>query len=127
VGTSVKRTRVDRDKIRAAITNDMPNPSNGNATAKMLYRAFSGYVHGAYGQLIELHGDTPGHYEMHGTPRHSADAVDYAPNFIYQAIVAVAWLIDRSSRDDLTPAIKALQAEVAATCDVLPTKPASNI
>jgi hypothetical protein len=120
VGTSRDRNLVSRKKVRATVTNDMLDPSSGNAMSKMIYRMFSGYVHGVYGHVMELHSDSPGRYEMHGTPRHMADAVEYAPNFVYQAILAVRVLIDRSSRDDLMPTITALQAEVAATCDVLP-------
>jgi hypothetical protein len=63
-----------------------------------------------------------GLYHMRGAPRRLADAIGYAPNFIYQAILAIDFLIDRSSRDDLIPSIKALRKDVASTCDVLPEK-----
>jgi hypothetical protein len=33
----------------------MADPSTGNAIARMLYRMFSGYVHGAYVHVMELH------------------------------------------------------------------------
>lgn len=119
VGTSQERNRVGRPKVRAAITNDMTDPSTGNATSTLIYRVFSGYVHGAYGHVMELHG-ADGHYQMRGTPRHLTDAIEYTPNIIYQSLLAAAVLIDRSSRDDLAPSIKALRDEVASTCDVLP-------
>ncbi|HWS69804.1 MAG TPA: hypothetical protein VN325_44120 [Steroidobacteraceae bacterium] len=122
VGTSRERDRVGRPKIQAAITNDMDDPSTGNAISRMIYRIFSGYVHGAYVHIMELHSDSDGHYQMHGAPAHLADAIDYAPNFLYQAILAVEFLIDRSSRDDLLPSIKSLRIDVASTCDVLPKK-----
>jgi hypothetical protein len=69
---------------------------------------------------MELHGDSEGHYQMHGAPAHLADAIDYAPNFVYQAVLAIEFLIDRSSRDDLLPLIKSLRSDIASTCDVLP-------
>jgi hypothetical protein len=121
VGTSRERDRVGRPKIQATITNDMADPSTGNAISKFIYRVFSGYVHGAYVHIMETH-RSAGHYEMHGAPPHLADAIDYAPNFIYQTILAIESLIDRSSRDDLLPSIKALRNDVASTCDVLPEK-----
>jgi hypothetical protein len=123
VGTSRERDRVGRPKIQAAITNDMDDPSTSNAISRMLYRAFSGYVHGAYVHIMELHSDSDGRYHMHGAPAHLADAIDYAPNFIFQAILAIESLIDRSSRDDLLPSLRALHDDVASTCDVLPEKP----
>jgi hypothetical protein len=43
-----------------------------------------------------------------------ADAIEYAPNLVYQAILAARVLIDLSSRDDVMPAIIALQDDVAA-------------
>jgi hypothetical protein len=121
VGTSQDRDRVGRPKVRATITNDMADPSTGNATSTLLYRAFSGYVHGAYVHIMELH-DAAGRYHTQGAAAHLADAIDYAPNFIYQAILAIEFLIDRSSRNELLPPIKALRGEIASSCDVLPTK-----
>jgi hypothetical protein len=121
VGTSQERARVGRPKIQAAITNDMNDPSTGNAISRMIYRMFSGYVHGAYVHIMELH-SSEGHYQMHGEPAHLADAIDYAPNFVFQAILAVEFLIDRSSRDDLKPSIKALRDDIASKCDVLRKK-----
>ncbi len=120
IGTSRERDRVGRTKIQAAITNDMDDPSTGNAMSRMIYRTFSGYVHGAYVHIMELHSDSKGHYQMHGAPAHLADAIDYAPNFVYQATLAIEFLIDRSSRDDLLPLIKSLRTDIASTCDVLP-------
>jgi hypothetical protein len=40
VGTSRERDRVGRPKIQAAITNDMDDPSTGNAISRMIYRTF---------------------------------------------------------------------------------------
>jgi hypothetical protein len=89
-------------------------------TQRLIYRTFSGYVHGAYAHIMELH-NSGGHYHMGGAPGHLADAIDYAPNFVYQSILAIEFLIDRTSREDLLPAIKVLRAEVATNCDVLPS------
>jgi hypothetical protein len=122
VGTSQERDHVGRPKVQAAITNDMADPSTGNAIARMLYRMFSGYVHGAYVHIMELHQEA-GHYQMHGTPGHVSDATEYAPNFVYQAILAIESLVDRSSREDLLSSTRELRKDVASNCDVLPVKP----
>lgn len=121
IGSSNNRDRVPRAKIHAAITNDMSNPSTGNAILRMIYRMFSGYVHGAYVHIMELHDDS-GKYAMAGTPRHMADAIDYTPNFLYQAVLAVEMLVDRTSRKDLMPAIKSLRIDISERFDVLPQR-----
>jgi hypothetical protein len=128
IGTSQERDRVGRDKIRAAIHSapGMDDPSTAQKIGKALYRVFSGYVHGAYVHIMELHTeriDQPGHYQMHGTPgTRLTEAIDYVPNFVFQAVLAVEELVDRSSREDLLPEIQALRARVAAAFDVLPEK-----
>jgi hypothetical protein len=130
VGTSQERDRVGRDKIRAAIHSApaMDDPSTAQKIGKALYRVFSGYLHGAYVHIMELHSDRPGHYHMRGTPgTRLTEAIDYIPNFVFQAILAVEELVDRSSRDDLLPAIQGLKARVAASFDVLPESPHGRI
>lgn len=119
VGTSSERERLARQKVRTAITNDMDDPSNSNAIAKMTYRTFSGYVHGAYVHTIELH-NAFGHYRMHGSPEHLADAINYAPHFVFQAVLAIEFFINRSSRDDLTPQIQELRYDMMSKCEILP-------
>ena len=59
---------------------------------------------------------------VRGLQGFDVDAIDYAPNFVFQTILAVEFLIDRSSRDDLQPSIKALRDDIASKCDVLPKK-----
>jgi hypothetical protein len=121
VGTSQDRDRVPRPKIRGAIHREWDDPSTAQAISTALYRLFSGYVHGAYVHIMELHhADAPGHYHVRGSSAHLADAIEYFPNFIYQAILAVETLVDRSSRDDLLPLIQSLRHRVATEADVLP-------
>jgi hypothetical protein len=45
----------------------------------MLYRAYSGYVHGAYVHIMELHRESRPH-DMRGTAAHLAVAIGYSPN-----------------------------------------------
>jgi len=99
----------------------MDDPSTTQAIGKALYRLFSGYVHGAYVHIMELHGEK-GRYHFRGTPGHLTEAIDYFPNFVYQAVLAVELLVDRSSRGDLLPRIQSLRTQVATEFDVLPKK-----
>jgi hypothetical protein len=114
---------VSRDKIRAAIHGDpgIDDPSTAQRIGKALYRIFSGYVHGAYVHIMELARDVPGRYHFRGTPgSRLSDAIEYFPNFIFQATLAVETLADRSSRGDLVPRARALRAGLAAAYDLLP-------
>ena len=121
VATSQDRDRVPRDKVRAAVHRDSEDPSRMQEISRALYRVFSGYVHGAYDHIMELYSDASGRYDYRGTFAHVADAIDYFPNFLFQASLAFEDLVDRSSRDDLLPRIKALRKEIAAEFDVLPS------
>jgi hypothetical protein len=128
IGTSQDRDRVRRDKIRAAVHSgpETDDPSTTQAIGKAIYRLFSGYVHGAYVHIMELHSDTPGRYHFRGTPGHRlTEAIDYFPNFVYQAALAVELLVDRSSRDDLLPQIQSLRTRMATIFDVLPKEKTS--
>jgi hypothetical protein len=75
------------------------------------------------GHIMELHTDRPGHYHLRGTPGNRlTEAIDYFPNFVLLAVLAVEVLADRSSRSDLLPEIQSRKAHITATFDVLPEK-----
>jgi hypothetical protein len=121
VGTSQERDRVARQKVRAAIHQDIEDPSTAGDITKVLNRLFSGYIHGAYVHIMELHSETPGRYCLRGGQgHHLTEAIDYFPNFVFLAACAVEQLVDRTSRDDLLPRIRALRKEIGAAFDLLP-------
>lgn len=122
VGTSQVRDRIARQKVQAAINNDLVDPSSAQMTTMALYRMFSGYVHGAYVHIMELHSDTPGRYHLHGAPSRTQEAVESVANYAYRAMLAVESLVKVCARADLLPLITSLRTEVAATFDLLPDK-----
>jgi hypothetical protein len=125
VRTSQDRDRVSRKKIRAAVNSDagVDDPSTANAISQMFYRAFSGYVHGAYVHIMELHSDeTPGRYLMRGTPRKITEAAEFLPNHVFRAMLAVESLAKVSGRADLLPRINVLRKKFTTEFDLLPEK-----
>jgi len=122
IATSQERDRVPRQKIRAAIHQDIEDPSSAGELTKALNRVFSGYIHGAYVHIMELHSPhAPGRYVLRGGQgHHLTQAIDYFPNFIYHAALSVEQLVDRTGRDGLLPRIHALRKEIGARFDLLP-------
>jgi hypothetical protein len=126
VKTSQDRDRVGRKKIRAAVNSDagVDDPSTANAISQMFYRVLSGYVHGAYVHIMELHsGQRPGRYLMRGTPDKITEAVDFVPNYIYRAMLAVESFVKVAGRADLLPRIQLLRTKFATEFDLLREKP----
>lgn len=125
VKTSQERDRVSRQKIRAAVNSDdgIDDRSTAQAIARMFYRALSGYVHGAYVHIMELHSnDTPGRYLMCGTLGKITEAVEFIPNYAYRAMLAVECFVKVSGRADLLPRITLLRTKFSAEFDLLPVK-----
>ncbi len=121
IGTSQPRKRPDRQKIRAAIHQDIEDPSTAGQITKAINRIFSGYVHGAYVHVMELHSNTPGRYILHGGQgAHLTEAIDYFPQFIFSTALAVELLVECIPRTDLLPRIEALRKEIGMRFDLMP-------
>jgi hypothetical protein len=103
-----KPNMVPRKKIRAHTINTLGqgiNTSQALAAGESIGTAYSGYVHAASENIMDMYGGDPPHFYlrgMNGTPRISACARD-AENYIYRAlmttiVVAKAfgdrWLVD---------------------------------
>jgi hypothetical protein len=121
IGSSQERHRVRREKVRAAIHQDIEDPSTAGAITKALNRVFSGYIHGAYVHVMELHSNTPGRYSLRGGQgHHLTEAIDYFPQFVFSTALAVELLVSRTpDRDDLMPHIRALREEIGKRFDLL--------
>lgn len=69
------RHTVPSQKIHASIAKTMSssiNPSDGQAMTSVVQKTLSGYIHGAYPQIMEMYGGNPPHFHMRGmlgTPR----------------------------------------------------------
>ena len=69
------RHTVPSQKIHASIAKTMAasiNPSDGQAMTSVVQKTLSGYIHGAYPQIMEMYGGNPPRFHMLGmlgTPR----------------------------------------------------------
>lgn len=72
-----KRPMLSRQKIQAYIAESGAKASIGNRSlnqevTRTIFKAFSGFVHGASPQIMDMYGGNPGHFHVHGmlgTPR----------------------------------------------------------
>ena len=84
---------VPRKKIRAHTMNTLGqglNTSQALAAGESIGTAYSGYVHAASENIMDMYGGDPAHFHltgMLGTPRITAFARD-AENYIYRGLMA---------------------------------------
>jgi hypothetical protein len=99
-----KRPMVSRQKIQAYIAKiELPasNPSDNQEVARTITKAFSGFVHCASPQIMEMYGGNPPHfhvYGMLGTPRiqaHDKQIWYYFDRGIATFILAAGAFLDR--------------------------------
>jgi hypothetical protein len=85
------RHTVPSQKIHASIARTMSisiNPSDAQAMTSVVQKTLSGYIHGAYPQIMEMYGGNPPHFHMHGmlgTPRMvewTAQVISYTDKLI---------------------------------------------
>lgn len=88
-----KRATIPRKKIHAYIARTggaSLDPSTGAEVARTVHKAYSGYVHGASPQIMDMYGDDPPRFHMNGmldTPLHQ-DHRDDLWNYFYRGITA---------------------------------------
>lgn len=86
------RDNVPRRKINAAfgkLVSDELNPHDAQNVLNTIHKAFSGFVHGAYPQIMEMYGGNPPHFHMTGmlgTPR-MAEWERQLVTYVYRAIM----------------------------------------
>jgi hypothetical protein len=89
------RPMARRKKIRAWIAQSpvgTTDPSGHIGAARTLSKAYSGYVHAASPQIMDMFGGNPPHFHtagMSGTPRESEHRQDIA-NYYYRSVTAFA-------------------------------------
>jgi hypothetical protein len=82
LSSSQRREMIPRRKIRAAIARSKHgpiDPSTHTEIQRTIDKAYSGYVHGASPQILDMYGGAPPHFHiegMRGTPRIETAARD---------------------------------------------------
>ena len=122
--TPAKRERVPRRKIHALIAN-MPlpesNPSDRQRIQGLLFKAYSGYVHGAYPHIMELFGGRPAKYHtsgMIGTPAIDSCEAQLV-HYLYRALLSVELVAGRSGRPDIGARVIQLAIDLARQTECL--------
>jgi hypothetical protein len=118
LGSLQGRDRVSRRRIHAALSK-LPtkdgDPSTGQAVARTLYQAFSGFVHGAYVHIMELFGGNPARFHTRGmlnTPRMAECETNHV-NYLLRSLFMVELVARRAIRADITDKALALSTELA--------------
>lgn len=91
-----------RDKIRAWIANSTgDDPSTAIKADRVLYRSFSGYVHGAAPHILDLHdGQNFRVRGVYGTSRHDEHKYDLW-NYYYRCLCSVAFAAKALGNEEL--------------------------
>lgn len=95
VASSIERAMVPRKKIRAYIDRVSSGPKGSSKhldASRTVSKAYSGYVHAASPQIMDMYGGNPPRFHMrgmHGTERHAEHRADLWNHF-YRGILAFA-------------------------------------
>ena len=101
-----RRPMISRQKIRAYIARiggKASDPSTGLEAARTVSKAYSGYVHAASPQIMDMYGGDPPRFHtsgMKGTPRESEHHDDLW-NYFYRGILAFAFAAKAFGDDDM--------------------------
>jgi hypothetical protein len=118
--SSTSRNRVPRQKIHAAVFSKetgFKDPSTAVTAMRSTTDTFSGFVHGAYGHIMDFYGSYPPYFHMggfSGTPR-MAETLNYVPIFFFRSAVAIAGLCRATGNTYHATRTDAVIAELEAT------------
>lgn len=116
--SSQERPSVPRKKIRAYIDRVTSGPKGSSQQLdafRTVSKTYSGYVHAASPQIMDMYGGNPPHFHvrgMRGTPRHIEHRADLW-NFFYRAIIAFGIAAKAFGDDDLFNSIRKFCDEFA--------------
>jgi len=97
IASTQKRPMVPRKKIHAYLARleGGLDPSNGSETYRTVSKAYSGFVHAASPQIMDMYGGNPPRFHMRGmldTERHQEHRDDLW-NYFYRSIIAFACVV----------------------------------
>lgn len=118
VGSTQKRPMVPRDKVRAFIARiegSGLDPSRGIALGRTISKAYSGYVHGASPQIMEMYGGDPPHFHVSGM-RHTPRFLEHQDdlwNYFYRGICAFGFAVKAFGDESLFASIQRYRDQFA--------------
>jgi hypothetical protein len=131
LASTQKRKTVPVKKIHATfskVAKDELNPSDAQELLRTIHKAFSGYVHGAYPQIMEMFGGKPPHFHMSGmlgTPRIEewrAQLVGY----VYRLIMATVFVARKLQLAQMETPIRELLSEFEKNTGTAPKTTAAE-
>jgi hypothetical protein len=114
--SSQKRPMVSREKIRAFITRSKMaggDPSSGVKLTRTISKSYSGYVHAASPQIMDMYGGNPLRFHVHGLPgtvRQEEHRYDLW-NYFFRSIIAFALVAKAFGDEDLFQRIREYHLE----------------
>jgi hypothetical protein len=109
--TSVDRPMIPRKKIRAYIDRALSGQKGSSQSleaARTINKTYSGYLHAASPQIMDLFGGSPARFHlrgMRGTPRHHEHRADLW-NYFHRAIIAFGFAAKAFGEEELFTSIK---------------------
>lgn len=106
LASTQKRPMINRDKIRAYISRAEGaglDPSTGAEVFRTISKIYSGYVHAASPQIMDIYGGNPAKFHMQGmlnTERHEEHKSDLW-NYFYRSIITFAFVARAFDDDEL--------------------------
>jgi hypothetical protein len=116
VVTSSERAMVPRKKIRAYLdraSNGPKGSSKQTDAARTVSKTYSGYIHAASPQIMDMYGGNPLRFHMQGmlgTPRHAEHQADIW-NYFYRSVIAFAIAAKAFGDDELFASIRNFSEE----------------
>jgi hypothetical protein len=117
VGSHKSRGMVKREKIRAYVNSASgAEAARANAVGKVLAKAYSGFIHAASPQIMDMYGGLPAQFDVSGkfrnwrAPSQERDAL----NYFYRAVLAMAAAAKAFSDDELFTTIRAWASDLDA-------------
>lgn len=111
LGSTQKRPMPPRDKIRAYLAQRDGaafDPSTGTESYRTISKAYSGYVHAASPQIMDMYGGTPPRFHVNGmlgTPREEEHRDDLW-NYFYRSVISFAFAAKAFGDDALFESIR---------------------
>lgn len=118
IASSTDRATVPRKKIRAYIDRVASGPKGSSKhldAIRTVSKAYSGYVHAASPQIMDMYGGNPPRFHVRGmrnTQRHREHRADLW-NYFYRGIVAFAFVAKAFGDEKLFGSIRAFADEFA--------------
>ena len=106
LASTQKRPMISRQRIRAYISRSSGktrDPSTGLEAARTIGKAYSGFVHAAAPQVMDMYGGNPPRFHMsgmRGTPREAEHREDLW-NYYYRGILAFAFVAKAFGDDEM--------------------------